>query len=448
MKKLFTFFVGVIMAMAANAGEPRIPVVLKVSDVANYIDFQALSKSDAEMTKSTVTSTNTYTLANGSVLKGFKRDDDSEVDNRWVVKDDYEVSIITPSWDGVDTLKIGTIFRAASGTSISLGAFTTSAEGKLVVYYQPNGDSERGVSITVKGEPVEGTHLRGSGVKIDGIRPAYAGEITLPKGTYAAGDVVITAVVNTSNIFGVGIEKLQPSYTLELVSNNSEWGKVEVTDLQDGAIVDNEDGTYTIPENQEVTIVATASEGYMFQKWSEGSVGDEVSCSDCWTANDTQTTEFVITMTEDKAIMATFVKAYTLELVSNNSEWGKVEVADLQDGAIVDNQDGTYTVPENQEVTIVATAFEGYKFSEWSEGNVGDLASCGSCWTVNDTKAAQLVINMTEDKAVLAVFEEANDGIEDVQSDSKAQCKKVLRDNSVFIERGGKIYSILGVEVK
>ena len=120
----------------------------------------------------------------------------------------------------------------------------------------------------------------------------------------------------------------------------------------------------------------------------------------------------------------------------------------MQDGAIVDNQDGTYTVPENQEVTILATAFEGYKFTEWGEGSVGDEASCSTCWTVNDTKAAQLVINMTEDKAVLAVFEEANDGIDDVQSDSKAQCKKVLRDNSVFVERGGKIYNILGVEVK
>ncbi|MDD6358294.1 MAG: hypothetical protein PUG15_09455 [Bacteroidales bacterium] len=445
MKKLFTFFVGAIMAMAVNAREA---VVVKVSDVANYIDFQALSKSDTEMTKTTVTSTNTYTLANGSVLKGFLRSDNEEVVNAWPVKDDYEVSIPTPSWNGVDMMNTGTAFRMAASTSISLGAFTTSAEGKLVVYYQPNGDSERGVSITVKGEPVEGTHLTGVGTKIDGVRPGYAGEITLPKGTYAAGDVVITTVINTSNIFGVGIEKLQPAYTLELVSNNSEWGKVEVADLQDGAIVDNEDGTYTVPEGLEVTIVATASEGYMFQKWSEGSVGDEVSCSDCWTANDTQTTEFVITMTEDKAIMATFVKAYTLELVSNNSEWGKVEVADLQDGAIVDNQDGTYSVPENQEVTILATAFEGYKFSEWSEGSVGDEVSCSDCWTVNDTKAAQLVINMTEDKAVMAAFEEANDGIDDVQSDSKVQCKKVLRDNSVFIERGGKIYSILGVEVK
>ena len=106
-------------------------------------------------------------------------------------------------------MKAGTMFRAASGTTIELGAFKTSAEGKLVVYYQPNGDSERGVEVYVYGESVTGKDLTGSGAKIDGIRPAYAGEITLAAGSYDAGDVVIKLVVNTSNIFGVRIDQLQ-----------------------------------------------------------------------------------------------------------------------------------------------------------------------------------------------------------------------------------------------
>ena len=45
-------------------------------------------------------------------------------------------------------------------------------------------------------------------MKINGIRPAYAGEMTLPQGSYDAGDVVIKLITNTSNIFGVRIEKL------------------------------------------------------------------------------------------------------------------------------------------------------------------------------------------------------------------------------------------------
>ena len=203
MKKFFLFAAAIVAAMTVKAQN-----VVVLSDVANYIDFQALSVSDPDMTKSTVTSTTPYELANGTKLVGFKKSDDTEAANTWNTKESYNTTMPTPSWAGVDSLKVGTMFRAASGTTIQLGAFQTSAEGKLVVYYQPNGDSERGVSISVSGTEVTGTNLTGVGNKIDGIRPAYAGEITLPAGSYDAGDVVIKLVVNTSNIFGVRIDKL------------------------------------------------------------------------------------------------------------------------------------------------------------------------------------------------------------------------------------------------
>jgi len=206
MKKFFLFAAAVVAAMTINAQEP---VVVELADVANYIDFQALSVSDPNMTAATVTSTTPYELANGSVLKGFLKSDDSEAAATWNVKSDYNTTMPTPAWDGVDSLTVGTMFRAASGITIELGAFTTSADGELVVYYQPNGDSERGVSISVYGTEVEGTNLTGVGTKINNIRPAYAGVITLPAGSYDAGDVIIKLVTNTSNIFGVRIENLQ-----------------------------------------------------------------------------------------------------------------------------------------------------------------------------------------------------------------------------------------------
>ena len=205
MKKIFLFAVAVVAAMTINA-EPNVVVL---NEVANYIDFQALSVSDPAMTSSVVTSTAPYELANGSKLVGFLKSDGTEAENKWNVKESYNTTMPTPTWQNVDSLKAGTMFRAASGTTIELGAFTTSAEGGLAVFYQPNGDSERGVEVYVYGELVEGTDLTGSGAKIDGIRPAYAGYITLPAGSYDAGDVVIKLVVNTSNIFGVSIEKLQ-----------------------------------------------------------------------------------------------------------------------------------------------------------------------------------------------------------------------------------------------
>ena len=204
MKKFFFFAAAALAAMTINAQN-----VVTLNEVANYIDFQALSESDPAMTAHTVTSTDPYELANGSKLVGFQKSDGSEAANTWNVKEKYNTTMPTPDWAGVDSLKAGTMFRAASGTTIELGAFKTSAEGKLVVYYQPNGDSERGVEVYVYNELVEGSNLTGSGAKIDGIRPAYAGEITLAAGSYDAGDVVIKLVVNTSNIFGVRIDQLQ-----------------------------------------------------------------------------------------------------------------------------------------------------------------------------------------------------------------------------------------------
>lgn len=200
MKKFF-LFVAAVAAMTINAQN-----VVVLSDVANYIDFQALTQTFPEMTSITVTSTSTCELPNGTMLVGFEKSDGSETVNSWNVKEGYNTTMPTPAWQNVDSLKAGTMFRAGSGTTIQLGAFQTTAAGKLVVYFQPNGDSERGVEVSVYGELA--ATMTGSGVKIDGIRPAYAGEMTLPAGNYDAGDVVIKLITNTSNIFGVRIEGL------------------------------------------------------------------------------------------------------------------------------------------------------------------------------------------------------------------------------------------------
>ena len=235
MKKIFSFAVALFAAMAINAQEP---VVVVLSEVANYIDFQALSVSDASMTSAVVTSVAPYTLANGSVLKGFKKTDDSEAENKWNTKDSYNTTMPTPSWDGVDSLTVGTMWRAASGSSIELGGFKTSEAGKLVVYFQPNGDSERGVSVSIMaGDPVE---VKGDGTKIDGKRPAYAAEFDLPQGNYDAGDVIIKMVSNTSNIFGVRIEKLQDETAIENVNASAKAQKV----FRNGQVLILKEGVY------------------------------------------------------------------------------------------------------------------------------------------------------------------------------------------------------------
>lgn len=233
MKKLLLLAASAVAVMTVNA---QTTVVL--SDVANYIDFQALKASDAQMTQTTVTSTTNYTLDNGSVLKGYLNGE-FEVSCRWVVTNGYITSLPTPEWNNVDTLKVGTLWRAGTGASIELGAFETTADGPLSVYYQPNGDAERGVQITVKGEVVTGTCLTGSGIKIDGVRPCYAGVITLPKGNYDAGDVVITIVGNTSNIYGVGIYNLSgPTRIDNVLSDKTQSTKV----MRDGKLFIESEG--------------------------------------------------------------------------------------------------------------------------------------------------------------------------------------------------------------
>ena len=231
MKKFF-LLVAAVAALTVNAQN-----VVVLSDVANYIDFQALSQSFPEMTQVTVTSTSICELPNGTQLVGFEKSDGTEASNTWNVKEAYNTTMPTPTWDGVDSLKAGTMFRAASGTTIQLGAFETKAEGKLIVYYQPNGDSERGISITVKGEEVTGKDLTGGGAKIGGIRPAYAAEITLAEDYYDAGDVVIKLVTNTSNIFGVRVDQLK-TQGIDNVNTNAKVEKF----YRDGQIIIRKNG--------------------------------------------------------------------------------------------------------------------------------------------------------------------------------------------------------------
>lgn len=234
MKKLF-FFAALFAAVSINAQEP---VEKVLSEVANYVDFQALYEADATLVDVVPTSTTFVTLPNGTILKGFQKGDGSETTNSWNTKPSYNTTMPTPDWAGVDSLKAGTMFRAGSNSTIELGAFNTTADGKLYVYFQPNGDSERGVSCSIfEGTPVE---VKKSGVKIGGIRPAYAAEFELEAGAYEAGDVVLKVLANTCNIFGIGIENLGASGLNNALTNAEKTQKM----MLNGQLVIVKDGKY------------------------------------------------------------------------------------------------------------------------------------------------------------------------------------------------------------
>ena len=234
------------------------------------------------------------------------------------------------------------------------------------------------------------------------------------------------------------------TYTLQLVAD-PEKGSVAVSNLLGSDIIDNGNGNYTVPENAEVTILATPLEGYEFSGWKVGNRWCDFT--ECGTALNTLDNPLTITMTEDVAYKAEFAAVattYTLLLVADPA-MGSVEVTNLLGSDIIDNGNGNYTVPENAEVTILATPLEGYEFSGWKTGNIDDMVGCYYCGTALNTEDNPLTFTMTADVAYLAEFEVAQ-GIENIVLTEKTQ--KVVVDGVLYIVRDNKLFNIQGAQVR
>lgn len=216
MKKLFFFAAAMCAAVSLNA---QTTVTKVLSEVANYVDFQALSVSNPEIftQEKPTTSEQFIELPNGTKLFGFTKSDGTPADFQWNTKTDYNTTLPTPAWEGVDSLTVGTMWRAASGLTMALGELVIPAGGsQLKVFYQPNGDSERGVEILLAGTSLG--QFTGSGKKLNSIRPAYVAEVNIPAGGYAAGDIVIKLINNTSNIFGVAVSGIASSLSQSTIA--------------------------------------------------------------------------------------------------------------------------------------------------------------------------------------------------------------------------------------
>ena len=139
------------------------------------------------------------------------------------------------------------------------------------------------------------------------------------------------------------------------------------------------------------------------------------------------------------------VTTYTLQLVAD-PEKGSVAVTNLLGSDIIDNGNGNYTVPENAEVTILATPLEGYEFSGWKEGNIEEMVGCYYCGTALNTEDNPYTFTMTADVAYLAEFAAKGEGIENIVLTEKA--KKVVVDGMIYIVRDGKLFNLTGAQVK
>ena len=133
---------------------------------------------------------------------------------------------------------------------------------------------------------------------------------------------------------------------------------------------------------------------------------------------------------------------YTLLLVAD-PEKGSVAVTNLLGSDIIDNGNGNYTVPENAEVTILATPLEGFEFTGWIEGNV--LCDFIDCGTALNTLDNPMTITMTADVAYKAEFEEAverelakigvNFPTADCPADDKIQMAGTFAEGTMTMEK-------------
>ena len=117
-------------------------------------------------------------------------------------------------------------------------------------------------------------------------------------------------------------------------------------------------------------------------------------------ANVMQLCELRLIGTETPAPQPT---AYTLQLHVNDAAMGSVAVTNLLGSDIVDNGDGTYTVPEGAEVTLQATPNEGYEFIGWkASSTICDFADCE--FVALPTVDNPMTIGMHQEVAIMAEF--------------------------------------------
>ena len=89
---------------------------------------------------------------------------------------------------------------------------------------------------------------------------------------------------------------------------------------------------------------------------------------------------------------------------------------------------GTYT--DGSKVSLTATPNNGYEFKQWSDGSTANPYS----------------FLVEKDMTIEALFEPTTP-IENVVAEEHITPRKIFRDGQVYILRGGKTYTLTGVEV-
>lgn len=196
---------------------------------------------------------------------------------------------------------------------------------------------------------------------------------------------------------------LVPKGSLKAYKDNSTWGKFKniqemkekytiatsVNDETMGTV--SEGGVYE--EDSEITLMATANEGYCFMQWSDGNTENPRT----------------ITVTKDFTYIANFAKTFIVSTSVNDEKMGKVLGA------------GEYG--EGSKVTLTAEANKGYHFVKWSDGN---------------TENPRTIV-VTEDVNLMAMFELEGTPVNNVE---ESFVQVYVRDGEIYVEGINEDYQI------
>ena len=157
-------------------------------------------------------------------------------------------------------------------------------------------------------------------------------------------------------------------------------------------------GTYT--DGSKVSLTATPNNGYVFTQWSDGNKDNPRK----------------VTVTADAIYTAEFALQNYVVSATCTPQHGQVT--------------GGGTYPYGSKATLTATPNNGYEFKQWSDGSTANPYS----------------FLVEKDMTIEALFEPTTP-IENVVAEEHIAPRKVFRDGQVYILRGGKTYTLTGVEV-
>ena len=235
-----------------------------------------------------------------------------------------------------------------------------------VVYYTVTATAGEGGSVS----PLTSTIEKGKSVTLT----ATANEGYRFVNWTLNGNVVSTDASYTFNATAAGeyVANFEIStYTISATTNPGTAGSVTIN----GEAVSSKN----VNENSTVTLVATPQAGYYFVNWTNAN-GEEVSTDATYT----------FAATEDVTLTANFaIKTYPVSVTA--SEGGSVAAS-------------TEIANHGGEVTLTATANQGYTFKNWTNAN-SEVVSTENPLTLNNvTEAVSLVANFEKNKPVNVVL--------------------------------------------